>query len=250
MVGVEALRPEGRGLMSRSRVGARGVASGEGRGCLCARRLYVRVGVPGQVRALGGGSGVMRGGSVRVRRPGLLTVGVCGEEASVGRRVAVRHFLNGQAAAHRRCVRMLHPLPKNVYSSRLASRHWPSPLTQTHQDAARITQGLLLTSSRMAKSQKKPGGLRPKIAIAMAHPCRARKGLPKGLGGSVIPEPLTPYPYIATAFFTVIFVNTPLNPYRYLATGFKTRKCNLNAILRRFRSKRARTNKPNEQCLS
>ena len=61
--------------------------------------------------------------------------------------------------------------------------------------------------------------------------------------GSVIPEPLTPYPYIATAFFTVIFVNTPLNPY--LATGFKTRKCNLNAILMRFRSKRARTNKPN-----
>ena len=35
----------------------------------------------------------------------------------------------------------------------------------------------------------------------------------------IIPEPLTPYPYIATAFFTVIFVNTPLNPY--LATGFK-----------------------------
>ena len=56
----------------------------------------------------------------------------------------------------------------------------------------------------------------------------------KGLGGSVIPEPLTPYPYmyIATAFFTAIFVNPPLNPY--LATGFKTRKCNLNAILRRF----------------
>ena len=26
-------------------------------------------------------------------------------------------------------------------------------------------------------------------------------------GGSVIPEPLTPYPYIATGFFTVIFVN-------------------------------------------
>ena len=93
MVGVEALRPEGRGLMGRSRVGVRGVASGEGRGCLCARRLYVRVGVLGHERALGGGSGVMRGGSVRVRRPGLLTVGVCGEEASVGRRVAVRHFL-------------------------------------------------------------------------------------------------------------------------------------------------------------
>ena len=65
----------------------------------------------------------------------------------------------------------------------------------------------------------------------------------RSVGGSVIPEPLTPYPYIATAFFTVIFVNTPLNPY--LATGFKTRKCNLNAILMRFRSKRARTNKPN-----
>ena len=93
MVGVEALRPEGRGLMGRSRVGACGVASGEGRGCLCARRLYVRVGVLGQVRALGGGSGVVRGGSVRVRRPGLLTVGVCGEEAAAVRRVDVRHFL-------------------------------------------------------------------------------------------------------------------------------------------------------------
>ena len=43
--------------------------------------------------------------------------------------------------------------------------------------------------------------------------------------------PLNPYPYIATGFFTVIFVTTPLNPY--LATGFKTRKCHLNAILNR-----------------
>ena len=94
MVGVEALRPEGRGLMGRSRVGACGVASGEGRGCLCARRLYVRVGVLGQVRALGGGSGVVRGGSVRARRPGLLTVEVRGEGVAVGRQVDVRHFLN------------------------------------------------------------------------------------------------------------------------------------------------------------
>ena len=46
----------------------------------------------------------------------------------------------------------------------------------THQDAARIAQGLLLTSSPMAKSQKKPGGLRPIIAIAMAHPRRAAFG--------------------------------------------------------------------------
>ena len=94
MVGAEALRPGGRGLMSRSRVGVRGVASGEGRGCLCARRLYVRVGVPGQVRALGGGSGVMRGGSVRVRRAGVLTVVACGERVAAGRRVEVRHFRN------------------------------------------------------------------------------------------------------------------------------------------------------------
>ena len=94
MVGLEALMPEGRGLMGLSRVGARGVVSGKGRGCLCARRLYVRVGVPGQVRALGGGSGVVRGSSVRVRRPGLLTVGVCGEEAAAVRLVDVRHFLN------------------------------------------------------------------------------------------------------------------------------------------------------------
>ena len=92
MVGAEALRPEGRGLMSRSRVGVRGVAFGEARGCLCARRLYVQVGVPGQVRALGGGSGVMRGGSVRVRRAGVLTVVACGERVAAGRRVEVRHF--------------------------------------------------------------------------------------------------------------------------------------------------------------
>ena len=38
-----------------------------------------------------------------------------------------------------------------MYFHRVSSRHWPSPFT--HQDAARITQGLLLTSSRMAKSQ-------------------------------------------------------------------------------------------------
>ena len=50
----------------------------------------------------------------------------------------------------------------------------------------------------------------------------------RSVGGSVIPEPLTPYPYIATAFFTVIFVNTPLNPY--LATGFKTRHCELSLV--------------------
>ena len=71
-------------------------------------------------------------------------------------------------------------------------------------------------------------------------------GSPRGIGTRI--HTRTPYPYIATAFFTVVFVNTPLNPD--LATGFKTRKCNLNAILMRFRSKRARTNKPNEQCLS
>ena len=71
---------------------------------------------------------------------------------------------------------------------------------------------------------------------------------PLPLHGSVIPEPRTPNPYIVTAFFTVIFVNTPLNPY--LATGFKTRKSNVNAILRRFRSKRARTaNEQTEQTM-
>ena len=65
------------------------------------------------------------------------------------------------------------------------------------------------------------------------------------LGHTQTPNPLPLHSQLATAFFTeVLFVNTPLNPY--LATGFKTRKCNLNAILRRFRSKRARTNKPNE----
>ena len=59
---------------------------------MCARRLYVRVGVPGLVRALGGGSGVIRGGSVRVRRSGVLTFEACGEGVAIGRRVDVRHF--------------------------------------------------------------------------------------------------------------------------------------------------------------
>ena len=69
-----------------------------------------------------------------------------------------------------------------------------------------------------------------------------------GLGGSVIPEPLTPYPYIATAFFTVLFVNTPLNPY--LATGFKTRKCRFcrGDLGQKEHERTNRTN--NQQCLS
>ena len=70
-----------------------------------------------------------------------------------------------RVAAHRRCVRMLHPLELRMYIHHVSSRHWPSPLT--HQDAARIAQGLLLTSSRMAKSQKKPGGLRPIIVYIL-----------------------------------------------------------------------------------
>ena len=67
--------------MSRSRVGGRGVASRVCRGCLCARRLYARVGVPGLARALGGDSGPVRGGSVRVRRSGLLT---CAVQIAIG----------------------------------------------------------------------------------------------------------------------------------------------------------------------
>ena len=99
MVGVEALRPEGRGLMGRSRVGVRGVASGEGRGCLCARRLYARVGVPGLACALGGDSGTIREGSVRVRRSGLLTCAVFGEGVAIGRQVDVQHRQRDPACA-------------------------------------------------------------------------------------------------------------------------------------------------------
>ena len=66
------------------------------------------------------------------------------------------------------CTRFL-----RMYFHRVPSRHWPSPLT--HQDAARITQGLLLTSSRMAKSQKKPpAGYRRGCAIAIAIMGRRR----------------------------------------------------------------------------
>ena len=49
-----------------------------------------------------------------------------------------------------------------MYFHRVTSRHWPSPLT--HQDAARITQGLLKKiADKLAngKSQKKPGGGAP-----------------------------------------------------------------------------------------
>ena len=92
LVDAEALRPGGRGLMGRSRVGGRGVASGVSAGCLCARRLYARVGVPGLACALGGDSGTnIREGSVRVRRSGLLTCAVFGEGVAIGRQVEVQH---------------------------------------------------------------------------------------------------------------------------------------------------------------
>ena len=46
-----------------------------------------------------------------------------------------------------------------MYIHRVSSRHWPSPLT--HQDAARITQGLLLTSSPMwQRAKRSPAGVR------------------------------------------------------------------------------------------
>ena len=78
--------------MGRSRVGGRGVASGVSAGCLCARRLYARVGVPGLACALGGDSGTnIREGSVRVRRSGLLTCAVFGEGVAIGRQVEVQH---------------------------------------------------------------------------------------------------------------------------------------------------------------
>ena len=54
---------------------------------------------------------------------------------------------------------MLHRSFLRMYFHRVSSRHWPSPLT--HQDAARITQGLLLASSRMAiRAKKSQAGVR------------------------------------------------------------------------------------------
>ena len=55
-----------------------------------------------------------------------------------------------------------------MYFHRVSSRHWPSPLT--HQDAARITQGLLLTSSRIY-------GKEPKEARRPAPHNRYRDGV-------------------------------------------------------------------------
>ena len=76
------------------------------------------------------------------------------------------------------CSYELHPLPKNVFSSRLVSTFaittHPPRCCEDHarltKANARLVADKLLTSSPMAKSQKKPGGLRPIIAIAMAHP--------------------------------------------------------------------------------
>ena len=46
--------------------------------------------MPGLVRALGGGSGAIQGGSVRVRRSGALTFEACGEGVAIGRQVEGR----------------------------------------------------------------------------------------------------------------------------------------------------------------
>ena len=51
-----------------------------------------------------------------------------------------------------------------------------------------------------------------------------------------------PLPLHSHWFLYCYFCTPPPLKYPYLATGFKTRKCNLNAILRRLRSKIARTN--------
>ena len=66
------------------------------------------------------------------------------------------------------------------------------------------------------------------------------------LGHTRTPNPL---PLHSHCFLYCYFCKYPPKTLP-IATGFKTRKCNLNAILRRFRSKRARSNKSNEQCLS
>ena len=44
------------------------------------------------------------------------------------------------------------------------------------------------------------------------------------LGHTRTPNPLAPYPYIATAFFTVIFVNTPLCPKPLPSHWFQDQK--------------------------
>ena len=70
---------------------------------------------------------------------------------------------------------MLHQLPKNVFSSRLVSTFVSTLAITTHpprccEDHARLVADKLANGKELAKSQKKPGGLRPIIAIAMAHP--------------------------------------------------------------------------------
>ena len=71
------------------------------------------------------------------------------------------------------CVRMLHQLPKNVFSSCLVS----TLVITTHPprccvDHARLVADKLLQARewQRGKSQKKPSGLCPIIAIAMAPP--------------------------------------------------------------------------------
>ena len=57
------------------------------------------VGVPGLACALGGDSGTIREGSVRVRRSGLLTCAVFGEGVAIGRQVDVQHRQRDPACA-------------------------------------------------------------------------------------------------------------------------------------------------------
>ena len=59
---------------------------------------------------------------------------------------------------------MLHPLPKNRVSTLAFTTHPP----RCCEDHARLVADKLANGK---DGQKKPGGLRPKIAIAMAHPC-------------------------------------------------------------------------------
>ena len=159
MVGVEALRPGGRGLMSRSRIGGRGVASRVSREFLCARRLYVRVGVPGLVRTLGGGSGTTREGSVRVRGSGAFTFVACGEGVARGRRVDVGHDFESCGNFNRRNINT-HPSPNtplNAYRVRVIRKREQQLLTLYVLERSRIIPIDLYYYSNRIPNLKFPG---------------------------------------------------------------------------------------------
>ena len=104
-------------LMSRSRVGGRGVASRGCAGDVCARGVCTfELACRGWCARWEGVAVRFGGGSVRVRGSGALTFVACGEGVAIGRQVDFRHFLISdtkylQSSATRKRVARVYRVP-------------------------------------------------------------------------------------------------------------------------------------------